>query len=191
MSNLIRLFLLIPAIIFGFVGVASAAPDAETAYIFNSFSFLVHGFLVMLMAAGFCMLETGLVRAKNAVVQCAKNIGLYSIAGIMFAVVGYNLMYMDVSGYIGSFSIWSPADGETFGGENDATYSSGSDWWFQMVFCATAASIVSGAVAERIKLKAFFVKIRLAIFVSFVRVFSRCRLRDACFAYLGPSWCRI
>ena len=157
MTNLIRLFLLIPAIIFGFVGVASAAPDAETAYIFNSFSFLVHGFLVMLMAAGFCMLETGLVRAKNAVVQCAKNIGLYSIAGIMFAVVGYNLMYMDVSGYIGSFSIWSPSDGETFGGENDATYSSGSDWWFQMVFCATAASIVSGAVAERIKLKAFFV----------------------------------
>ena len=84
MSNLIRLFLLIPAIIFGFVGVASAAPDAETAYIFNSFSFLVHGFLVMLMAAGFCMLETGLVRAKNAVVQCAKNIGLYSIAGIQY-----------------------------------------------------------------------------------------------------------
>ena len=76
MSNLIRLFLLIPDIMFGFVGVASAAPDAETAYIFNSFSFLVHGFLVMLMAAGFCMLETGLVRAKNAVVQCAKNIGL-------------------------------------------------------------------------------------------------------------------
>ena len=111
MSNLIRLFLLIPAIIFGFVGVASAAPDAETAYIFNSFSFLVHGFLVMLMAAGFCMLETGLVRAKNAVVQCAKNIGLYSIAGIMFAVVGYNLMYMDVSGYIGSFSIWNPSSG--------------------------------------------------------------------------------
>ena len=95
MSNLIRLFLLIPAIISGFVSVANAAPDAETAYIFNSFSFLVHGFLVMLMAAGFCMLETGLVRAKNAVVQCAKNIGLYSIAGIMFAVVGYNLMYMD------------------------------------------------------------------------------------------------
>ena len=78
---------------------ANAAVDAEVAYIFNSFSFLVHGFLVMLMAAGFCMLETGLVRAKNAVVQCAKNIGLYSIAGIMFAVVGYNLMYMDVSGW--------------------------------------------------------------------------------------------
>ena len=71
---------------------ANAAVDSEVAYIFNSFSFLVHGFLVMLMAAGFCMLETGLVRAKNAVVQCAKNIGLYSIAGLMFAFVGYNLM---------------------------------------------------------------------------------------------------
>ena len=73
---------------------ANAAVDAEVAYIFNSFSFLVHGFLVMLMAAGFCMLETGLVRAKNAVVQCAKNIGLYSIAGIMFAVVGLILMVL-------------------------------------------------------------------------------------------------
>ena len=135
-----------------------AAPDAETAYIFNSFSFLVHGFLVMLMAAGFCMLETGLVRAKNAVVQCAKNIGLYSIAGLMFAFVGYNLMYMDVTGWIGSLALWAPADElKTFGGDKDSTYSSGSDWFFQMVFCATAASIVSGAVAERIKLKSFFI----------------------------------
>ena len=158
MTNLIKLFITIAGLIAGLSSVAMAAPDAETAYIFNSFSFLVHGFLVMLMAAGFCMLETGLVRAKNAVVQCAKNIGLYSIAGIMFAVFGYNLMYMDVSGWIGTISIWGPADElKTFGGENDATYSSGSDWFFQMVFCATAASIVSGAVAERIKLKSFFV----------------------------------
>ena len=158
MTNLIKLFIAIAGLTAGLSSVAIAAPDAETAYVFNSFSFLVHGFLVMLMAAGFCMLETGLVRAKNAVVQCAKNIGLYSIAGIMFAVFGYNLMYMDVSGWIGTISIWGPADElKTFGGENDATYSSGSDWFFQMVFCATAASIVSGAVAERIKLKSFFV----------------------------------
>ena len=158
MTNLIKLFIAIAGLTAGLSSVAIAAPDAETAYIFNSFSFLVHGFLVMLMAAGFCMLETGLVRAKNAVVQCAKNIGLYSIAGIMFAVFGYNLMYMDVSGWIGTISIWGPVDElKTFGGENDATYSSGSDWFFQMVFCATAASIVSGAVAERIKLKSFFV----------------------------------
>jgi len=158
MSNLIKLFILIALITTGLSSLAVAAPDAETVYIFNSFSFLVHGFLVMLMAAGFCMLETGLVRAKNAVVQCAKNIGLYSIAGLMFAFVGYNLMYMDVTGWIGSLALWAPADElKTFGGDKDSTYSSGSDWFFQMVFCATAASIVSGAVAERIKLKSFFI----------------------------------
>ena len=105
MSNLLRVFFLLPFSILGLSSVAYALPDAETSYIFNSFSFLVHGFLVMLMAAGFCMLETGLVRAKNAVVQCAKNIGLYSIAGLMFAFVGYNLMYMDVSGWIGTLSV--------------------------------------------------------------------------------------
>ena len=158
MSNLLRVISILPFSIMGMSSISYAAPDAETAYIFNSFSFLVHGFLVMLMAAGFCMLETGLVRAKNAVVQCAKNIGLYSIAGLMFAFVGYNLMYMDVSGWIGTLSVWGPSDElKSFGGENDSTYSSGSDWFFQMVFCATAASIVSGAVAERIKLKSFFV----------------------------------
>ena len=129
-----------------FVTSANAEVDKEVAYIFNSFSFLVHGFLVMLMAAGFCMLETGLVRAKNAVVQCAKNIGLYSIAGLMFAFVGYNLMYDGVTentGWIGSLNIWGPGDVSI-----DDGYSAGSDWFFQMVFCATAASIVSGAVAE-------------------------------------------
>ena len=158
MTKSLKVLLLLPFTVFGFASLSYAAPDAETAFIFNSFSFLVHGFLVMLMAAGFCMLETGLVRAKNAVVQCAKNIGLYSIAGLMFAFVGYNLMYMDVSGWIGTLSVWGPSDElKTFGGENDATYSSGSDWFFQMVFCATAASIVSGAVAERVKLKSFFV----------------------------------
>jgi Amt family ammonium transporter len=153
-----RLFVLTTILLTIFSSRVLAAPDPETAYIFNSFSFLVHGFLVMLMAAGFCMLETGLVRAKNAVVQCAKNIGLYSIAGLMFAFVGYNLMYMDVTGWIGSFALWAPVDElKTFGGDKDSTYSSGSDWFFQMVFCATAASIVSGAVAERIKLKSFFI----------------------------------
>ena len=134
---------------------AQAAPDAETTYIFNSLSFLMHGFLVMLMAAGFCMLEAGLVRSKNAAVQSTKNISLYAIAGIMYLLVGYNLMYMDVSGWIGSFAIWSPSDPDFVAGEAD--YASGSDWFFQMVFVATAASIVSGAVAERIKLTAFLV----------------------------------
>ena len=158
MLNFSKLFVLTTILLTIFSSRVLAAPDPETAYIFNSFSFLVHGFLVMLMAAGFCMLETGLVRAKNAVVQCAKNIGLYSIAGLMFAFVGYNLMYMDVTGWIGSFALWAPSDElKTFGGDKDSTYSSGSDWFFQMVFCATAASIVSGAVAERIKLKSFFI----------------------------------
>ena len=72
MTNFIRLFVLIPALILSVVGVANAAPDAETAYILNSFSFLVHGFLVMLMAAGFCMLETGLVRAKMLLFNVQK-----------------------------------------------------------------------------------------------------------------------
>ncbi len=131
---------------------ANAAPDAETAYIFNTFSFLIHGFLVALMAAGFCMLEGGLVRAKNATVQSTKNISLYAIAGLMYAIVGYNLMYMDVNGYIGSFSFWNPSETVV-----DDGYSSGSDWFFQMVFVATAASIVSGAVAERVKLTSFLI----------------------------------
>ena len=142
-------------LIFFSINAANAEVDKEVAYIFNSFSFLVHGFLVMLMAAGFCMLETGLVRAKNAVVQCAKNIGLYSIAGLMFAFVGYNLMYDGVTentGWIGSFNIWSPGEVAV-----DDGYSAGSDWFFQMVFCATAASIVSGAVAERVKLSSFLI----------------------------------
>ncbi len=132
--------------------VALAAADAETAYIFNSFSFLVHGFMVALMAAGFCMLEAGLVRSKNATVQSTKNIALYSIAGIMYVLVGYNVMYLDVGSYIGTFSFWGPSDVSV-----DDGYSSSSDWFFQMVFVATAASIVSGAVAERVKLTSFLV----------------------------------
>lgn len=126
--------------------------DPETAYIFNSLSFLMHGFIVMLMAAGFCMLEAGLVRAKNSTVQCTKNIGLYAISGIMFWLVGYNLLYMDVDTWMGSFAVWAPS-----GTDLETGYSSGSDWFFQMVFVAAAASIVSGAVAERVKLISFLI----------------------------------
>lgn len=126
--------------------------DPETAYIFNSLSFLMHGFIVMLMAAGFCMLEAGLVRAKNTTVQCTKNIGLYAISGIMFWLVGYNLLYMDVDTWMGSFAVWAPS-----GTDLETGYSSGSDWFFQMVFVAAAASIVSGAVAERVKLISFLI----------------------------------
>jgi Amt family ammonium transporter len=138
-------FFLIPSAAF-------AAVDGEVAYIFNSLSFLVHGFIVMLMAAGFCMLEAGLVRSKNSAIQCTKNISIYAISGLMFWVVGYNLLYLDVETWIGSFAIWSPSEPVI-----DDKYSSSSDWFFQMVFVAAAASIVSGAVAERAKLVSFLI----------------------------------
>ncbi len=138
-------------------GAASAAVDSETAYIFNSFSFILNGALVMWMAAGFAMLEAGLVRKKNTATICLKNIALYSVSALTFYLVGYNLMYLDVTGFIGSFSpLWGPDDAEALAGTfSDGGYSASSDWFFQMVFVATAASIVSGAVAERIKLWPF------------------------------------
>jgi len=136
------------------------AVDAETAYILNSFSFLVNGALVMFMAAGFAMLESGLVRSKNTATICLKNITLYAIAGIMFYALGYNLMYMDVTNYIGSLMPWAADDAAALaeaGANFEVGYSSSSDWFFQMVFVATAASIVSGTVAERIKLWPFLI----------------------------------
>ena len=162
-------------IIAGFSMPAYAAVTDETAFVFNTFSFLVHGFLVMLMAAGFAMLESGLVRTKNTAAICLKNMALYSIAGIMFYVIGYNLMYTDVpeGGWIGSFSLFyntSQAEidllaattaekvtPEIVKAANGAGYSVMSDWFFQMVFVATAASIVSGTVAERIKVWPFLI----------------------------------
>lgn len=138
---------------------AHAAVDPEVAYILNSLLFLIGGFLVMWMAAGFCMLEAGLVRTKNVATMCVKNVGLYALAGILYFLVGYNLMYAGVDGgYMGSFSLWGA--GET--ASDDAIdmadgHASASDWFFQMVFVATAASIVSGTVAERIRLFPFFV----------------------------------
>jgi len=139
---------------------AFAEVSAETSYILNTFSFLVTGAMVMLMAAGFAMLESGLVRSKNTATICLKNITLYSIAGIMFYLVGYNLMYMDVSGYIGTALPWFADDAAALSktaANFEAGYSASSDWFFQMVFVATAASIVSGAVAERIKLWPFLI----------------------------------
>ena len=145
---------------------ALAAVNDETQFIFNTFSFLVWGGLVMWMAAGFTMLESGSVRTKNAGVICLKNIGLYAIAGIAYYVVGYSLMYVDVQGWIGSFTFFygpSPDEIALLEGQEEAQaaviangYSVMSDWFFQMVFVATAASIVSGALAERVNLWAFF-----------------------------------
>jgi Amt family ammonium transporter len=112
----------------------------------------------MFMAAGFAMLESGMVRAKNVGTICVKNISLYSVAGIMFYLVGYNLLYgIDEGGYLGSFGIWGGDDSALTAETPDYSggYSTGADWYFQMVFVATAASIVSGTVAERIKLWPF------------------------------------
>ena len=140
---------------------ASADVSVETAFIFNTFSFAFHGVLVMWMGAGFAMLEAGLVRSKNTTMQLTKNIALYSIAGLMFWVVGYNLMYLDVSGFFGTPGPWSasdPFDAEgAFTGDDAAGYGAASDWFFQMVFVAATASIVSGTVAERVKLLPFLV----------------------------------
>jgi Amt family ammonium transporter len=139
---------------------AAEAPQyalaSETAYIFNTLLFLIGGFLVMWMAAGFAMLEAGMVRSKNVSMQCLKNITLYSIAGLMFWITGYNLMYTGVDGgYMGSFG---PYAMDAVGGNAlDTGYSTASDWFFQMVFCATTASIVSGTLAERIKLWPFLI----------------------------------
>jgi len=140
------------------------APPAAEPFVFNTLLFLIGGFLVMFMAAGFAMLEAGLVRSKNASMQCLKNIGLYSIAGLMYWLLGYNLMYLDVdvadniaelSGYLGTFSI---KDIPAPTGTDDGTgYAVASDWFFQMVFCATTASIVSGTIAERMRLWPFLI----------------------------------
>ncbi|WP_404423128.1 ammonium transporter [Thalassospira australica] len=134
-----------------------AGVSAETQYILNTFSFLFSGALVMWMAAGFAMLESGLVRTKNVSTILFKNISLFAVAGIMYYLIGYNLMYMDVTGWIGSLSLWSADDAAALGGDFSGGYSATSDWFFQMVFVATAASIVSGTVAERIKLWPFMI----------------------------------
>ncbi|MBS7668201.1 ammonium transporter [Croceicoccus sp. 1NDH52] len=139
-----------------------AVPAAEmvgggTAYILNTLLFLIGGFLVMWMAAGFAMLEAGLVRSKNVSMQCLKNIALYSIAGIMFWVIGYGIAYPgDFNGYFsfGSIPYAMQGVGEA---DVDTGYSVASDWFFQMVFCATTASIVSGTLAERIKIWPFLI----------------------------------
>ena len=143
----------------------AAAPAADAvsggaAYIFNTLLFLIGGFLVMWMAAGFAMLEAGLVRAKNTSTQCLKNIGLYSIAGLMFWVIGYNIAYPGFGeDSLGLFGMAGTTYGMQGVGEADLDtgYSVASDWFFQMVFCATTASIVSGTLAERIKIVPFFI----------------------------------
>jgi len=134
----------------------------EVGFILTTFMFLVTGFLVMWMGAGFSMLEAGLVRSKNVTMQLTKNIALFAIAAIMYYLIGYNLMYpgdgWTIFGVLGAFGT---AQLEPVGVGADAvdiTYASvGSDFFFQLMFCATTASIVSGTLAERIKLWPFLV----------------------------------
>jgi len=126
-------------------GMAETTVSAEVSFIFNTLLFLICGFLVFFMAAGFAMLESGMVTSKSVSVICAKNIGLISISGVMFWMVGYNLAYgIPEGGYIGNFIPWSDSSSVETG------YSDGSDWYFQMVFCATTvflfAAILSGII---------------------------------------------
>ncbi len=164
-----KIFLTINIIAIGLFGASSAFADGHTQdysvsglFIFNTLLFLIGGFLVMWMAAGFAMLETGLVRAKNASTQLTKNVALFSLASIAYFIVGFNLMYPGegwvIEGWLGAFSPTSlepvgvGAEGVTL------TYASvGSDFFFQLMFCAATASIVSGTVAERVKLWPFLI----------------------------------
>ncbi len=140
-----------------------AAAEGEAAlhtqYIFTTLLFLMAGFLVFFMAAGFAMLEGGLVRSKNVAMQMIKNVALFSIAAIMYWLVGFNTMYPgDFNGF---FAIGGPTVLDPVGvdpAEAALDYASiGSDFFFQLVFVAATASIVSGAVAERIKLFPFLI----------------------------------
>jgi Amt family ammonium transporter len=134
----------------------------ELSYALDTFYFLVSGVLVMWMAAGFAMLEAGMVRAKNTAEILAKNISLFAVACIMYMLYGYSIMYPGDA----AVNAWWPGIGSILGNSDnsaadvlasggDTYYSNLSDFFFQVVFVATAMSIVSGAVAERMKLWAF------------------------------------
>lgn len=143
----------------------------ELSYALDTFYFLISGALVMWMAAGFAMLEAGLVRAKNTTEILTKNISLYAVACIMYLLVGYNIMYGDSdSGIIPALGFLLGADNTVpevlAGGEDAPYYSTRADFFFQVVFVATAMSIVSGAVAERMKLWAFL--LFAVLFTGFV-----------------------
>jgi Amt family ammonium transporter len=131
---------------------------AQLSYSVDTFYFLIMGVLVMFMAPGFAMLEAGMVRAKNTSEILLKNVALFAIASIMYLLVGYSIMYGDGSGWIPDFGFLIGAENtteEVLASGGEVYYSARSDFFFQVVFVATAMSIVSGAVAERMKLWAF------------------------------------
>ena len=146
--------------------------NADIGFIFTTFMFLVSGFLVFFMAAGFAMLEAGLVRGKNVAMQLTKNMALFSLASLFFYILGYNLMYpgdgWTIQNVIGAFSVTALEPVGLEGAEADLTYASvGSDFFFQLMFCAATASIVSGALAERIKLWPFLVFVIVLVAVIY------------------------
>ena len=157
-------------LLIGFVPTLAAAESeptlvaTDTVFILNSLLFLVGGFLVFWMAAGFSMLEAGLVRSKNVTMQLTKNVALFSLATVFYYLIGYNLMYpLGTWATEGVLSgVWGVAILEAVGvgrdgADNYGYASSGSDFFFQLMFCAATASIVSGALAERIKLWPFLI----------------------------------
>jgi Amt family ammonium transporter len=159
---------MLPTLGFAQEAEAPAAVSEEVVWIFNSLLFLIGGFLVFFMAAGFAMLEGGLVRSKNVTMQMTKNIALFSLAAIAYWAVGYNLMYplgdWAIEGYFSALfpavAVLEPVYLNDMGlaAADDAGYAStGSDYIFQLMFCAATASIVSGALAERIKLWPFLI----------------------------------
>ncbi len=171
MKNKITITSLCSLFALGALTLPAAAQDAvpvQSVFIFNTLLFLISGVLVMWMAAGFAMLEAGMVRSKNASMQLTKNISLFSIAAIMYYLIGYNLMYPggawfigsdDGGGYLGAFGVAVlEAVGIAPEAADDLSYAStASDFFFQLMFCATTASIVSGTLAERIKLWPFLI----------------------------------
>ena len=154
MTNLFKQLTLVIVIFFNITGLALAETtiSLEGQYIFNTLGFYLGGVLVAFMAAGFCMLESGLVTTKSVSTIAAKNIGKFAICSLIFFFCGYNLAYgIPEGGFIGSFSMWTDAS------ELATGYSDYSDWFFQTMFVCATASIVSGAVAERIKIWPFFI----------------------------------
>ena len=151
-NNLLILLSVVFTLVFTGTSSAETTMSQEGQYIFNSLGFYLGGVLVAFMAAGFCMLESGLVTTKSVSTIAAKNIGKFAICSLIFFLVGYNLAYgVPEGGYVGSFTIWTDTTNTETG------YSGYSDWFFQTMFVCATASIVSGAVAERIKIWPFFI----------------------------------